>query len=398
MTDLQQAITKLMSSPHYQELAAYEPPFNPFEAMGVTYRELTHSRVLAWLLRDKANKEFRQQFVEWIAAKSKLGLDVPDDSEDAKLEHVNVRTEYADPKDGRIDVFAHFPSLELVIGIEVKIWAGEQPEQIDRYQTILHNRKYLECQKVVVFLTPRGRSSETNKDKRLDEEVPVLNMSWGKVAEIIGKLRPGQGAENNFRMQFQQHLERNITMNNVEERRIVRELLSEGDNERTIQRIINNMPPLDGLLEQWKKIVAEVCGYPISKFELSWIHSERGTKKELNIRCPTWDKVGLPFTLMLYKYANAATRILVYKDHFNEHKDKLTEFADSSNGIVGKFPKVDRWPAWHSVLAEDGGREEIKETFINIYSKDWAQQAKEKLSNQMEDLLPLIKDWVSKHQ
>ena len=61
MNDFQQAIIRLKSSPHYQKLATYKPPFDPFEVMGVPYRELSHSKVLGWLLSDDANGEFRQK-------------------------------------------------------------------------------------------------------------------------------------------------------------------------------------------------------------------------------------------------------------------------------------------------------------------------------------------------
>jgi len=68
MSNLQQAISRLTRSSHYQELATYKPPFDPFEVMGITYRERSHSSVLAWLLGDAANKEFREKFVLWIVS------------------------------------------------------------------------------------------------------------------------------------------------------------------------------------------------------------------------------------------------------------------------------------------------------------------------------------------
>ena len=280
MSNLRQAIDKLMSSPHYKELADYEPPFNSFEIAGVTHRELTHSSVLAWLLRDGANKEFRQRFVAWIknniliklqgkldslvpetSEKTKedliklqevwKGLDVPKKPEASSLKPKIVKTEKGD-KTSRIDVFAHFESLDLVIGIEVKVNADEQPDQVERYQKFLC-QKYSGYKKAVVFLTPTGWKPETADENNV--YVPVLAMSWGCVSEIIREMRSTLGDKklgdkNRFRMQFLQHLERNIVMNEIEEQRIVRELLSEDDdNLETIGKIIKNMSSLQTSLE-----------------------------------------------------------------------------------------------------------------------------------------------------
>ena len=285
MSDSQQAIDKLRSSPHYKELADYEPPFNPFEIVGATHLELIHSSVLAWLLRDEANKEFRQKFITWIidrvvaesektedliksqelqggsvtsenlensslkiAKKTKEdlielqklweGLDVP--------EKPIVGTEEGD-KASRYDVSVHFEYLNFVIGIEVKVWAKEQPKQVKRYQDLLHEG-YSDDKKAVVFLTPGGWEPKTSD--KYNVYVPVLTMSWGCVSKIIREMQSVLGDENeedknNFRMQFLQHLERNIAKNKIEEQRIVHKLLSEGNNLEIIKEVTSEMNTWD---------------------------------------------------------------------------------------------------------------------------------------------------------
>ena len=457
--DLQQAIDKLRSSPHYKKLAAYEPPFNPFEIAGVTHRELTHSSVLAWLLRDEANKEFRQSFVSWIrdrvrgvrdrtVAEAKKTNDdcdwdkfvVPRNPEDSSLKPKIVKTEKGD-KTSRIDVFAHFESLNLVIGIEVKVWADEQLDQVERYQNLLCQKEYSGYKKAVVFLTPTGWEPET-ADKNNDD-VPVLTMSWGSVFKMIREMQSALGDENNFRMQFSQHLKRNV-MNETEEKRIVRELLSEGDNAetlakiidhesslrgkvrellreednaKTLAKIIDNMPSLGDYSTQWKRIVAKVCGVkdPNSLEVKTYTTKDglikelinripewqnTGLIKELKIRIPEWHKAGLPFTLMLYKYQNAGVRILLYQGDFSEEvKANLEEFANCSGRVIhDKFPQeLKGWEAWHSVLAKDGQKAEVEETLIDdIWSKGWEKKAKKRLHEQMKDsgLLDQINEWI----
>ena len=437
--DLQQTIDKLRSSPHYKELAAYEPPFNPFEIAGVAHRELTHSSVLAWLLRDEENKEFRQRFVVKIAtAKPELGLSVPklNDPGDPRLKPEIVKTEEGD-KTSRIDVFAHFESLKLVIGIEVKVWAGEQDDQVERYQKFLC-REYSDYNRVIVFLTPGGYPSET-KSSVLG--VPVLEMPWSDIALMIRDMRAALGNENDFRMQFSQHLEKHLTVNETEGQRLVRKLLSEGDsaetlakiidhesslqnkvrellskgdNAKILTKIIDNMPSLGDYSDQWKRIVAKVCGVrepnsldviPYTTKdglikELRRIPEGRNTGgliKELKIYIPEWCRAGLPFTLMLYKYQKAGVRILLHKKDYPKSKAKLKEFAECSNGVVNsKFLELDNWD-WHSVLAKDGKKAEVEETLIdNIWSEGWKDEAEKRLREQIEDsgLLDQINEWI----
>ena len=282
MSDSQQAIDKLRSSPHYKELADYEPPFNPFEIAGVTHRELTHSSVLAWLLRDKANKEFRQKFIDKIVTdKPELGLSVLklNNPGDSRLKPKIVKTEEGD-KTSRIDVFAHFESLKLVIGIEVKVWAGEQDDQVERYQKFFC-REYSDSDynRVIVFLTPGGYPSKT---KSSGTGVPVLEMPWSDIASMIRDMRATLENENDFRMQFSQHLEKHLTVNETEGQRIVRELLSEGDNLEIIKKEVTSK------METWddkKAIEGE-----IDKFSVEMVQKiiNNISSLQASLECEFW--------------------------------------------------------------------------------------------------------------
>ena len=390
MSNLNNAFERLKESQHYKDLRDYKPPFNPFEVMSVPYRELTHSSVLAWLLMDGTNKKFRQKFVAWVTNQD-IGLDTED-------EDIEVRCEYGDSEHGRIDVFARFRQLQLTIAIEVKIWAGEQERQIDRYQGFLE-KKFPKDTKMVVFLTPWGYEPESDIDKASD--VPVLIMSWGTIAEFIDEVNDSFDKpedEYNFRKQFSQHIKRNIIMEK-DEKLLVRNLLSKSDHAETIQKIINNMPSLYEYLDGWKQIVANVCKTDKNSLE-EIVYPQRGQPIELKLVIPEWKNAGLPFELMLYKYENAAVRIMLFRGHLEEGsqcKENLDKFAKNSSGIV-EFKLLEDWTTWYSVLKTDDGEAEIQETVFNLYSEDWAEQAEEKLSLQMANLLPLIQKWVSDHQ
>ena len=400
MSDLQDAIIHLIESPHYKELADYKPPFNLFDVMSVRYRELTHSSVLAWLLADETNTGFTRKFLDWIAAQDEIDNDTKRRikfSSDYKFKDVDIRCEFGDSKHGRIDVFVRFRKLGLAIAIEVKIWAGEQEKQVDRYQEFLREN-YHDDKKMVIFLTSLGYKPVSDVVEYID--VPVLTMSWDRIAEFIDEVNDSfdnPEDEYNFRKQFSQHIKRDIVMD-TEEKRIVRELLSDEKNAETIRKIFHSLPPLTDYTDKWKEIVANVCETNKNSLEEN-IHRYRGQPLELKLVIPEWEKAGLPFELMLYKYENAAVRILLHKDKYkdgSQYKISLENFAANSDGVV-EFKLLKDWTAWYSVLKIDDGEAERQETIFNLYSKDWERRAEDKLKMQMEKLLPLIQKWMSDH-
>ena len=408
MSNLQDAIIHLIESPHYKELADYKPPFNLFDVMSVRYRELTHSSVLAWLLADETNTGFTRNFLDWIAAQDGIDDDTKRRikfSSDYKFKDLEIRCEFGDSKHGRIDIFVRFRKLGLAIAIEVKIWAGEQEGQIDRYQSFLEVN-YHDDKSMVIFLTPWGHEPVSDQDKSSD--VPVLTMSWGTIAKIINEVNdPFDKPEDeyNFRKQFSQHIKRDIVMD-TEEKRIVRELLSDEKNAATIHKIFHSLPPLTDYTDDWKEIVTDVCCGESKNCELIVkYYPDSHAPRELKIEIEEWNKKAkLPFTLMLYKCENGMfwIRLLIW-DKFLEPRnefskgfiDSLTDFEKNSNGIV-KYTKVAGW-AFYTVLSSKF--DEIQEILINPYKSDWKVEAKRILRRQMlvensegKTLLQLIQD------
>ena len=408
MSNLQDAIIHLIESPHYKELADYKPPFNPFEVLSVSYRELTHSSVLAWLLADETNTGFTRNFLDWIAGQNGIESETKRRikfSSDYKFKDLDIRCEFGDSKHGRIDVFVRFRKLGLAIAIEVKIWAGEQEKQIDRYQLFL-KENYHDDAKMVIFLTPWGHQPESDVEKFTD--VPVLTMSWGTIAEFIDEVNdPFDKPEDeyNFRKQFSQHIKRDIVMD-TEEKRIVRKILSDEKNAATIHKIFHSLPPLTDYTDAWKEIVTDVCCGENKNCELIVkYYPDSRAPRELKIEIKEWNEnAKLPFTLMLFKCENGMLWIrLLLWDKFLEPKNKysngfidsLTDFEKNSNGIV-KYTKVAGW-AFYTVLSSKF--DEIQEILINPYKSDWKVEAKRILRRQMlvennegKTLLQLIQD------
>ena len=62
----------------------------------------------------------------------------------------------------------------------------------------------------------------------------------------------------------------------------MKDLLRQGDNAKIIQRIIDNMPSLMDFSQQWKEIVAEVCGVITDSIKIE-TYPQSGSVRELRI-------------------------------------------------------------------------------------------------------------------
>ena len=386
MSDLNQKIIQLLSSRHYQKLAAYRPPFQPLNVLGITHRELSFSSVFAWLLSDPENKKFRQGFLLLVMRKLGLhcavGLDEP----------IIVRREFGDDQAGRIDVFVQLEKLDLVVAIEIKVKAGEGEYQISRYQEFLLKRYRRQNNRAVVYITPFGRSATTASDK---SDVRVFPVSWKSIADILDGCT-GHGEIHDFRVQFSKHIRRSVLMHR-EEKQIVIDFLKEGDNAKTIRKVMEYVPDLgeEEYTEKYKCIVADVLSVNVSDLELA-PHRTRGNTRELKIRVKDWNKAGIPITLMLWNYETTALRLLVFSNHYEGNAISLNNFSSTSNGVVGNYPKLPGW-SWHSVIATDGDQVVPEESIIGyeiFHDKFW-DTVKVRLRKQIGYLLPLIQNYVA---
>lgn len=340
MNSFEQDLVDLLSSPHYQKLATYKPPFDPFELIGCN--EIRYSRILSWLLNDPVNRDFRHKFLLHIANNLKCSPgDLKEKLHEGMDEVIDVKLEFGDDQAGRIDVFVRFEKLKLVIAIEVKVWAEEGYKQISRYQDFLVRKfSHRDWKKMVIFLTRYGESPKTAET---DDKTPALCMSWREIASFIGECQE-RGLEHDFRVQFRQHICRSMLMEK-EEQKIVIDLLKEGNNKKTIDKIIGNYPSLGDACNKskFKEIVDEVLFEEHFEYhnqlELS-TYTSGGIVRELKIQIPEWRKKNLPFTLMLYNYENSAVRVLLSWRDFEENKTDLGKFRIYSDGIIGDFPKL----------------------------------------------------------
>ena len=94
-----------------------------------------------------------------------------------EIEYISIQREYPF-SDGRLDFLIKYfdGKKEDAIVIELKIWAGEQPYQIERYNRFLENNGY--SQNHVYFLTPLRRQAETGD---------AINITLSDIADKVLK-------------------------------------------------------------------------------------------------------------------------------------------------------------------------------------------------------------------
>lgn len=179
--------------------------------MGVRHKEHVHSNILAALLDPNYSHGMGYVFINLFLRALKetpIFSGIPF-SLSTIIATTNTRVKITRELE-HIDLVIEFPDVNVIIAIENKIWAREQPEQIQRYQSALDNR-YKNYHKALVFLTPTGRNPTTANTNSL---IPIYCMSYGKISWISQLAMNSAGHSANFFIgQFISHLERYMTGN-----------------------------------------------------------------------------------------------------------------------------------------------------------------------------------------
>ncbi|PWE38746.1 hypothetical protein C9I50_21150 [Pseudomonas prosekii] len=208
--DASMQLETLRTSFGFAALGRYTKAFDLFKMMGVSSKELIHSNILAALSNDREphgmGSAFRDAYVASLDQLTCIGRPLsPAVLEGAKGKKVKVARELA-----HIDVLLEFPGERLVIAIENKIWAADQPNQVAKYQQALCDL-YPHYERALVYLTPTGRESPTIS---CDSSVPVYYQSYGDVVALLHQCQPAANqAAAYFIDQFKTHVEKTMSGN-----------------------------------------------------------------------------------------------------------------------------------------------------------------------------------------
>ena len=152
--------------------------FNVFSVCGINHYETKHSEILAALLDPSGahglGAEFLRSFIENVAHEPDCAITL---SATVRTEvSVNSDDSASASNDSRIDILIEDPESKLCVAVESKIFAAEQPKQLERYRSWL-SRERVGFSRVLLFLTPDGREPETDSENPRDD-VRLQCASW----------------------------------------------------------------------------------------------------------------------------------------------------------------------------------------------------------------------------
>lgn len=191
---LQQSVHDLSRSADAQLVKAWQTPFavclaemndlmvkrtwlsgarTLLHALGLEQREVKLTAGLAWLLRPEGYHRLGDRVLELLLEELEL--------KPALGQSVSVRLEETDD-DTRADLVLRMKGR--IVLIEAKVWAHEQPDQLDRLAELWQGDD-----PTLVFLTRTAREFKTASLSR-ERWTPLL---WRDVARIVREATAGQG-------------------------------------------------------------------------------------------------------------------------------------------------------------------------------------------------------------
>ena len=152
--------------------------FNVFSVCGINHYETKHSEILAALLDPSGahglGAEFLRAFLEDVAHEP--DCDVTRFATVRTEVSVNSDDSASASNDSRIDILIEDPVSKLCIAVESKIFATEQPKQLERYRRWLC-RERVGFRRILLFLTRNGSEPETDS-KKPGDDVRLQCASW----------------------------------------------------------------------------------------------------------------------------------------------------------------------------------------------------------------------------
>jgi len=392
----------LLCSKPFQELLALEQEVSPFEVFGIEASELVHSRILGRLLASDGPLGFGTALMPRLAtamrmAGSRSCLDV---SWIVSLSaaHFKVQLEYpcrvqetGEGDLGRMDLLLEDERQKLAIVIENKVWAGEQDRQIERYQTwLVKERKG--WQALVIFLTPNG--VDPTQWKKDDSGVSSCAcLSWRDIFRALEGLdtRDASGVIRAFRQNIRRHI-----MGESQEKKLVRQIMSNPDLAAVVSTIIKHMPKIDSIREELERGVHEITGKEIHTLLYP---SKRGDVREIKIYLKPWEDAGAPICFNFYDGDFPALRTMLLNEDWSTFAPIAKKLAALENSAIHKeCPIRSDWTPWRLVMADDDNTDDAwKRTIIadRSYSPESAKALLEIFRERYLKLKPTMDQFLS---
>jgi len=278
-----------------------------------------------------------------------------------------------------------------VLGIENKIDAGEQDEQVSRYQERIGDH-FLTLTAAIVFLTPTGRDPRTANP---NATVPVISLGYEAIRQVL--LRVADQAQEKAEQtawvlrSFAAHIEEEILgVNNARE--LVKSLWSEYP--QAMRLAVKYRPRLQDV---WKKLCDEIerdfpddlyIRYsPESKVNLRWVKvtPRRWWDRGLTLTCMVQGDDERVKVRLLVPVGNPGTNLQLLQ----EWAEEVNDDGDTEFEVNPEFPS---WTGdWGQVFVdfpEDG------EVISEVWDRKAVEAAAHRVGSWIEMLRPTVEPFL----
>jgi hypothetical protein len=350
------ALAHISADSALRELGEHVPELSFLSLVARTRSELTHSRIIAALFDPRRHRQAEPALRAFVSA---LGRDLSsvDATTRAAYERVavsgwsrvRVRRELF-----RIDVVIEIvsPVGGLVIGIENKIDAAEQPKQVERYQQSL-SRAFPGQTTVLTFLAPQ-KHAPTTADA--SSRVPVVPIDYSCVlAAVTAALKATTPNTSDFFVlsEIAKHLREEL-LEDTRIRDLARQLWK--DHPRALELALEHRPRLGDIQTAYEHFLRVNLG----KDAILTHYPSKGDVREIKLKLQPWIDAGFPFDIMLYASTGErpSVRLLLWSDAFDKHAPRFRAWAKTVNHgsscqVDEKFQPLSDWSCWRRVFDED---------------------------------------------
>jgi hypothetical protein len=247
-------LEKLQKSAEWKCISAMSEVTNGFSLFSLledAVCENAWSRIINFLFDSSGDHALGlRPLSHWIAGA--VGAPFPDLIRSAKA--TTSETEWGTLEGRRLDILVKLLDggghLLGVIGIENKVWSGEQYRQLSAYQTALTDA-FHGVPKILVFLTPDKREPLTASKS---SECRVQSVSYESVVKLCDLLMPDASGDLRLLISsLSEFITRNILHKEIMRKQIkdsVAKLYQDPEKRRVIELIVEHRPTVRAVLEE----------------------------------------------------------------------------------------------------------------------------------------------------
>jgi len=253
--------------------------------------EMAWSRLFAYLLDSTQNHGLGQsafrKLLEIIPELKVFSKSLPADKDTETL----CVTEWKTENSRRIDILIKLTdkkgTIKAVVGIENKVDSGEQNDQVRDYQKSLI-KAFPRIPKVLIYLTPDGRITETADD---DLSCPALSVSFNSISVVCEQIQTkttGQGQI--FLSVLKNHIDK-LTNNQIMEKealQLIKKLYQDPAYRQAIKLISQYSPNTRSVFDDISKRLgkSKVLPFTIDKNSVVYYPEKSSNPHEFKLYIP----------------------------------------------------------------------------------------------------------------